>query len=78
MGNLLVTQIHMEKFVKNDLVSLVLISLELEKNNWVLISRFLYELNVFQNWIKNKSDLSLFWQDKWQFTNTILVVAKHF
>ena len=77
MGNLLVTQIHMEKFVKNDLVSLVLISLELEKNNWVLISRFLYELNVFQNWIKNKSDLSLFWQDKWQFTNTILVVAKH-
>ena len=68
----------MEKFVKNDLVSLVLISLELEKNNWVLISRFLYELNVFQNWIKNKSDLSLFWQDKWQFTNTILVVAKHF
>ena len=68
----------MEKFVKNDLVSLVLISLELEKNNWVLISRFLYELNVFQNWIKNKSDLSLFWQDKWQFTNTILVVAKQF
>ena len=68
----------MEKFVKNDLVSLVLISLELEKNNWVSISRFLYELNVFQNWIKNKSDLSLFWQDKWQFTNTILVVAKHF
>ena len=64
--------------MKNDLVSLVLISLELEKNNWVLISRFLYELNVFQNWIKNKSDLSLFWQDKWQFTNTILVVAKHF